>query len=157
VKCNSGSVVIQNVMVENQGIVVKIHSNYYYVEFDEKNWECMLRNKLKKEGIEPKVGDRVLIDQLNPENNTAVIISIAERKNELVKPNIANLDQVIIVASGREPDFNSLLLDKFIILVESENMQPVICINKSDLIDERSKAKIEEIYGNLSYPLIFVS
>jgi ribosome biogenesis GTPase len=117
----------------------------------------MLRNKLKKEGIEPKVGDKVTIGELNSENYTAVITTILPRKNELDKPNIANIDQVIIVTSTYSPDFNPLLLDKFIILAESNNITPLICINKSDRLDPGLKELIDNTYGAIGYQLIYTS
>jgi ribosome biogenesis GTPase len=117
----------------------------------------MLRNKLKKEGIEPKVGDKVTIGEHNSENFTAVITTILPRSNELDKPNIANLDQVIIVTSTYSPDFSPLLLDKFIILAESNNMTPLICINKSDRLDPALRELIDLTYGSIGYELIYTS
>jgi ribosome biogenesis GTPase len=143
--------------VNNTGIVVRIHSNYYYVDFENRDWECMLRNKLKKEGVEPKVGDKVTIGELNPENFTAVITTILPRSNELDKPNIANIDQVIIVSSTYSPDFNPLLLDKFIVLTESNNITPLICINKSDRLDDSLRGLIDSTYGKLGYELVYTS
>lgn len=143
--------------MSKSGTVIRIHSNFYYVDFMNLSWECMLRNKLKKEGLEPKVGDKVIIDELNDENNTAVITKILPRHNELNKPNIANIDQVIIVMSTYEPDFNPLLLDKFIILTESNNIEPVICINKSDKLDDELKRNIENLYIETGYQIVYTS
>ncbi len=143
--------------VNNIGIVVRIHSNYFYVAFENITWECMLRNKLKKEGVEPKVGDRVAIAQLNTGNNTAVITSILPRRNELFKPNISNIDQVVIVTSTDEPTFNPLILDKFIVMSESHNMIPLICINKSDKLDTQLKKFMDDTYSGLNYEVIYTS
>ncbi|MEK7435062.1 MAG: ribosome small subunit-dependent GTPase A [Cyanobacteriota bacterium] len=144
-------------MTEKYGTITKIHSNYYYVDFDNINWECMLRNKIKKEGKGPKVGDKVTIEALNYENNTCAISSILDRKNEIDKPNISNIDQLIIVSSSYAPDFNSLQLDKFIILSESHNIRPIICINKSDKIDDKLKEYITSIYKDTGYDIVYSS
>lgn len=155
-KINSGSINLEEKLYKT-GIVIRIHSNYYYVEFNDTLWECMLRNKLKKEGIEPKVGDKVNIDQLNNENSTAVITAIFPRNNELNKPNIANIDQIIIVTSTYDPNFSPLVLDKFIVLAESYNITPLICVNKSDHLDSELKDFIDELYKSLDYQLIYTS
>lgn len=139
------------------GTIVRIHSNYYYVDDSANVWECMLRSKLKKSGIEPKTGDKVTIDQLNYDNTTAVITSVSTRKNELTKPNIANIDQIFVLMSAREPDFNPILLDKFLVMIESRNLKPVICINKIDLLTEKEKKEIEEILGGTGYKFYFIS
>ncbi|MFN8672446.1 MAG: ribosome small subunit-dependent GTPase A [Candidatus Sericytochromatia bacterium] len=142
---------------QEEGLITKIHSNYYYVYFDNITWECMLRNKIKKEGVDPKVGDKVLIESLNTENNTAAIASVFERKNEIEKPNIANIDQIVIVTSTYAPDFNPLQTDKFIVLAESNNIEPIICINKADQLDDELKEFIEEIYSKTGYKIIYTS
>lgn len=124
----------------------------------------MLRNKRKKEGVEPKVGDKVTITEFKIvteddliKNYAAVITSILPRKNELNKPNVANIDQVIIVTSTYDPDFNPLLLDKFIVLAESHNITPLICVNKSDRIDEDLKEYFEDTYKSIGYEVVYTS
>jgi len=149
--------VISKKSVNNTVTVIKIHSNYYYVGLDNIVLECMLRNKLKKEGFEVKVGDKVLIDEINLENNTAVIIEILPRVNSLNKPNVSNINQIVIVVSADRPAFNSLILDKFIILTESNNITPVICINKCDLITDETKDYIEKTYVGLGYKVFYTS
>lgn len=117
----------------------------------------MLRNKIKKEGLKPKVGDKVEIESLNHENNTAAISVVLPRRNEIHKPNIANIDQVIIVMSSYSPDFNPLVLDKLIVLSESNNITPVICINKSDKMDDDLKNYINNTYKDTEYKIIYTS
>jgi ribosome biogenesis GTPase len=124
----------------------------------------MLRNKLKKEGVEPKVGDKVAISEFKIvteddvlKNHCAVITKILARKNELNKPNISNIDQVVIVTSTYNPDFNPLLLDKFIVLSESHNITPLICVNKSDRIDDELKDYFENTYKKIGYEVVYTS
>ncbi len=163
IKCDSGRLILED-KDSCLGIVIRIHSNYYYVDYNNEIWECMLRSKLKKEGTEPKVGDKVLIDEFKIVTkddvisiHSAVITSILTRNNELDKPNVANIDQAIIVTSTYSPDFNPLLLDKFIVLSESNNINPIICINKSDKIDEDLREFIERTYRNIGYEIVYTS
>lgn len=142
---------------DKEGTIVRIHSNYYYVECDSFIWECMLRNKIKKAGIEPKVGDKVIIDEKKADTKTAVITEILQRENELQKPNISNIDQIIIITSTFDPDFNPLVLDKFIVLSESNHIVPIVCINKSDRLDDSLKDFILKTYEKTGYRFIFTS
>jgi len=114
----------------------------------------MLRAKIKKAQIMPKVGDIVEINKVS--NNTGVIIDVKERKNELNKPSIANVDQVVIVMSTYKPDFNSLILDKFLVFYESTNIPCIICINKSDLLNNELRKSID-YYSKIGYELIYTS
>lgn len=114
----------------------------------------MLRAKIKKAQMIPKVGDIVEIETSS--STTGVITDIKERKNELNKPNIANIDQVIIVMATYRPDFNPLILDKFLVLYESFNITPIICINKIDLLDPELK-KLIDYYSDIGYKLIYTS
>lgn len=140
-----------------EGTITRIHSNYYYVECNSRLWECMLRNKIKKSGIDPKVGDKVIIEEKKDDTTTAVITEVLKRQNELKKPNISNIDQIVIIMSTYDPDFNPLVLDKFIVLSEAHNIFPVICINKSDKIDEKLKSFILKTYEKTGYKFIFTS
>lgn len=165
IKRNAGRLKKLEELQEKTGIVTRIHSNYYYVDdYDNTIWECMLRSRLKKEGVEPKVGDKVDISEFKIvteddviKNYSAVINNIQPRMNEMLKPNVANIDQVIIVSSTYDPDFNPLLLDKFIVLAESHNITPVICVNKSDKIDEELKEYFEDVYESIGYKVVYTS
>ncbi|RYX92088.1 ribosome small subunit-dependent GTPase A, partial [bacterium] len=165
IKRNAGRLKKLEEIQEKTGIVTRIHSNYYYVDdYENTIWECMLRSRLKKEGVEPKVGDKVDISEFKivteddvVKNYSAVINSIRPRMNEMLKPNVANIDQVIIVSSTYDPDFNPLLLDKFIVLAESHNITPVICVNKSDKIDEELKEYFEDVYESIGYKVVYTS
>ena len=143
--------------VNNIVTVTKIHSNYYYVVLNNIVLECMLRNKLKKEGIDVKVGDKVLIDEVNHENNTAVITEVLPRRNSLDKPNVANIDQIVIVISPDKPTFSPLILEKFIILTESSDITPIICVNKSDLMTDDIRDYLDKTYVSVGYKVIYTS
>lgn len=116
-----------------EGKIIKALSGFYYVQSDEMIYECRARGKFRNIDFKPLVGDEVVFQI---ENKTAgYIMEVKERHNFLVRPPISNIDQAIIVVSAKEPDFSTLLLDKFLLLIESSRIKPVICITKADLID----------------------
>lgn len=113
-----------------QGRIIKIISNDYTVESGGKIYVCKSRGKFRKLNIVPLVGDNVLFDSDNK-----YIMEILKRKNELVRPPISNIDQAVIVTSVKNPDLDTNLLDKLINIIEFNNIKPIICFTKLDLID----------------------
>lgn len=91
--------------------------------------------------ISPKVGDHVLVDV---SGDQALIIEIAERINDLTRPDVANVDQVLLVFSAINPDFSFNLLDKFLIILEKQNLKPVLIVSKIDLIDVNELVNLKE-------------
>jgi len=136
--------------------VVKFYSNLLVVE-DLENGErllCKLRGKFKKQGIRPIVGD--IVEYLHIVKNEGVIENILNRNNELKKPSVANVDQVVIVTTLEKPQVPYDILDRFIVLVEYENLPIVIVLNKVDLLSQEEISEFESIYGKL-YPIIKTS
>lgn len=131
------------------GKIIKQVSNDYTVKIDDKLVVCKPRGKFRKLGITPLVGDNVEIDLENK-----YILDILKRKNELVRPSIANIDQAVIVTSVKIPDFSSNLLDKLLTVVEFNNIKPIICFTKLDLItkEELDEIKIiQDYYRKIGY------
>ena len=122
-----------------QGRIIKLLSNDYtvYAE-DEKEYICKSRGKFRNENIKPLVGDFVIFD-----DNNNYILNIEKRNNELVRPPVANIDQVIIVTSVKSPNFSSNLLDKLLYIITFHNINPIICFTKLDLLKEEEKGDIE--------------
>jgi ribosome biogenesis GTPase / thiamine phosphate phosphatase len=148
--------VVKNRMVK--GKIVKALSGFYYVQVDEKVYQCRGRGLFRKQKVTPLVGDYVEID-IQGEND-GYVTEIAERKNELIRPPIANIDQAIIVTSAAEPGFSSLLLDRFLVLVESKQIKPLIVITKIDLSNETIFQTIhnyKEVYEKIGYTVIICS
>ena len=114
-----------------RGIIVKNISNDYTVKADNSYYVCKPRGKFRNMHISPLVGDKVEFDS---ENN--YLLEISERKNELVRPPVANIDQAVIVMSIAEPDFSDNLLDKLLCIIEFNNIKPIICFTKLDLLSE---------------------
>ena len=128
-----------------KGIITKIKSNLYVVKTDEGMIECTAKGLFKLKKLIPLVGDYV-------EVNNNVIEKIYPRKNEFIRPPIANIDQLIIVLSTTNPKPDLMLLDKELIMAEKNEVEPIICINKIDLSSDYSD--IIETYENIGYQVI---
>ncbi|GED18617.1 ribosome small subunit-dependent GTPase A [Kurthia gibsonii] len=123
------------------GQIRKALSGFYYVYDDGQVIQTRGRGVFRKRGITPLVGDFVTYEVEG--NNDGVIMEIEERKNELVRPPISNVDQAILVFSVKEPNFNTILLDRFLVVLESFHVQPVILLTKMDLLEEDEIAAIQ--------------
>ena len=132
-----------------EGIIVKCISNLYTVKCNNLLIEVKPRGNFRNKNITPLVGDKVIVDV-----EKKVIDNILDRKNKLIRPPLANIDQVIIVTSVKHPDYSSLLLDKMIMILEYNNIRPILCFTKLDLCNENEKDKFKEImtyYKNIGY------
>lgn len=139
-------------MDKKQGIIIKIYGDIFVVKSDKK-YKLKAKMKFKKNNIKLFVGDKVIFDE-------NYILEILPRKNYLIRPPISNVDQIIIVISATNPEFNLNLLDKFICIVEFNNIKPIICLSKMDLLDEKEKSKISKIlmyYENIGYNILYNS
>lgn len=136
-----------------EGIITKTISNSYQVEANNSIYNCHARGKFKNNNLTPLVGDRVIFNEVELQIN-----EILPRKNRLLRPMIANVDIGIVVTSLKEPDYSSLLLDKMLINLEYNNIKPVICITKSDLLNDSEKNNYEKIinyYKNIGYIVLY--
>ena len=133
-----------------QGRIIKQISNDYTVELETgEKVVCKARGKFRNMHVSPLVGDIVLIDY-----NNKYILEIETRKNELVRPTIANIDQAVIITSVHIPNFSSNLLDKLLVTIEFNNVTPIICFTKLDLIDDSYRKEIDgyiEYYKKIGY------
>ncbi|TCU70639.1 ribosome biogenesis GTPase [Tissierella praeacuta] len=137
------------------GIIVKGIGGFYYVRTKSDIVECRARGVFREEKLTPLVGDKVRI-RISDEDNTGYIEEIYPRTSKLLRPPVANITQAIIVMSIKRPDINPWLLDRFIIMAEHENLDIVICINKSDLAEEKA-LDLKSIYKNIGYKVINTS
>jgi len=141
-----------------EGKIIKALSGYYYVQDrdTEKVWQCRARGVFKKRGISPLVGDLVTYEPSTYDEGT--VLEIAKRRNELIRPPIANVDQALLVFSIEEPEFNQILLDKFIVHIEKANITPIICLTKLDLVNDNDQLPEEiEIYRTIGYEVFLTS
>lgn len=129
-----------------KGKIVKGIGGFYYVDADSVIYECRARGSFRNKNQKPLVGDNVRIS-LN-ENAENTIDVIEERKNELVRPPLANLDTLFIVASLVDPKINTLIIDKLIAIAEYKRIEPVLVLTKTDLCsDYRQYVDIYEKAG----------
>ncbi|MEN1966923.1 ribosome small subunit-dependent GTPase A [Lentibacillus sp. N15] len=134
------------------GRIIKALSGFYYVQTADGIFQCRGRGVFRNKKITPLVGDFVSFDESNPEEG--YIQEIKPRENELVRPPIANIDQAMIVSSATMPDLNPLLLDRFLVLIESKRIQPVLFFTKMDAIDDEKRREItrfQKDYQQIGY------
>ena len=122
-----------------EGRIIKNISNDYLVSVNDELYNCKARGKFRKDNIIPLVGDIVEIDADN-----SYILDIKKRKNSLIRPSVANVDKAIIVTSVK-PKLDTNLLDKLLVIVSYNNIEPVICFTKLDLLNEDEKDEISNI------------
>lgn len=132
-----------------KGMIVKNISDTYTVKESKNLYECKARGKFRNSGLTPLVGDIVEFD---PEQR--YILDIMERKNELARPSVSNIDVALIISSVKKPDLSLYLLDKQITSVSLENIEPVLCFTKLDLLSRKELKEIKKImkyYKKLGY------
>ena len=133
------------------GKIIKQISNDYTILIDGEILVCKARGKFRNMDVSPIVGDTVSVDYDN-----RYILSIEKRNNELIRPRIANIDNAVIVTSVQIPEFSSNLLDKLLVIVEYNNINPIICFTKLDIIDDPKQEEIKkymDYYQRIGYPV----
>jgi len=155
-----------------EGVIVKALSGYYYVQplnnrKSSSTVQCRARGVFKMKKINPLVGDYV--SYYETENNEGFIMDINPRHNELIRPQVANVDVAVLVFSVTEPTLNLQLLDKFILHIEHAGIQPLLCLSKQDLSSDdnldpsirqealQSIEAVKRIYTKLGYEVFGTS
>ena len=138
-----------------EGLIIGNISNTYKIKTEKNIYNSFARGKFKNEEIVPLVGDKVEIQITDEEKSEAVIEKILPRKNELKRPKVSNIEQVVFIISIKNPKPDLLMLDKQLAYVENLKIESVIVINKIDL-DENYK-KIQELYTKIGYKVIATS
>ena len=141
-----------------QGKIVKGIAGFYYVDVVEFGlYECKAKGVFRKEKIKPLVGDNVEIDILDETEKKGNIVEVLERKNELIRPAVANIDQALVVFAVTKPKPHFNLLDRFLIMMESKRIPVILCFNKKDIAKEPEIHHLKEIYESCGYQMIFTS
>lgn len=131
------------------GRIIKGIGGFYYVHVPENGiYECRAKGIFRNRNEKPLVGDMVSIDITDYNLKTGNVIDILPRKNSLVRPAAANIDQVLLVFAASSPEPNLYLLDYFLIRMEYENIPVIICFNKTDLVDKTVIENYICIYRN---------
>ncbi|HCX62984.1 ribosome small subunit-dependent GTPase A [Sedimentibacter sp.] len=140
-----------------EGVIIKGVGGNYYVDTESGLIECRARGLFRLKNIKPLVGDYVLIRLTEEDEAYGYIEEIKDRKNEMLRPPVANVEQLLIFFAVTNPEPSFLLLDKLLIAAETNNLKPIICFNKSDFADEKLKKEYENIFVNTGYKIIFTS
>ena len=141
-----------------QGKIIKGIAGFYYVHVVESGiYECKAKGVFRKEKVKPLVGDDVEIEILDEEEKTGNIVRILPRRNELIRPAVANVDQALVVFAVTEPKPHFNLLDRFLVMMDSKDIPAVLCFNKKDIAEDEEIAKLKEIYEDCGYPILFTS
>ena len=135
-----------------KGCILKGIGGFYYVEAENEIYECKARGVFRKRGTTPLAGDWVQISI--EDNDTCTIEEILPRKNMLVRPPCANIDQLFLVTSICDPAPNLLILDKMIAVAEDQEMEPILVISKTDL---QSADELVNIYKKVGLTVVIVS
>ena len=120
-----------------EGLIIRNISNEYIVKNTSGIYPCRARGKFRKDKIVPLVGDKVIFDEKNN-----YILEIKKRKNHLIRPTVANIDQSLIVTSVKSPNLDTNLLDKLLTIISYNNIEPIICFTKLDLLTEEEQKEI---------------
>jgi ribosome biogenesis GTPase len=140
------------------GKIMKGIAGFYYVYAENGNvYECKAKGIFRKDNIKPLVGDDVEISVLDEEKKEGSIAAILPRKNQLIRPAVANVDQAFVIFAMENPKPNFMLLDRFLIMMEREGVPAVICFNKKDLGDSAQAQEWKEIYEQCGYTVLQTS
>ena len=141
-----------------QGKIVKGIAGFYYVHVVESGvYECKAKGTFRKDKIRPLVGDNVEIDILDEKDMEGSITKILPRKNDLIRPAVANIDQALVVFAVTQPEPHFNLLDRFLVMMERKEIPTVLCFNKTDIAESPAITELKEIYSGCGYPVIFTS
>ena len=140
--------------MNKDGIIIKGVGGAYTVLADGIPYVCNARGVFRNRNTTPLVGDYVTISVTDHDKKIGTLHTIKERKNELVRPPVANIDQVIITVATAQPAFNPGLLDRFLVLAEYEDIPTLICVNKLDLYNHDNSFAP---YISAGYPLVYTS
>ena len=140
------------------GKIMKGIAGFYYVGVVESGvYECKAKGIFRKDKIKPLVGDDVEIEVLNEEEKLGNIVKILPRRSELIRPAVANIDQALVNIAARDPKPNLSLLDRFLVIMEKQDVPVIICFNKQDLCDDEEVGRLKEIYEACGYPVVLAS
>lgn len=140
-----------------QGRIVKGIAGFYYIQTEENLYECKAKGIFRKDKTKPLVGDLVEMEILDAEHKIGNIQKIMKRKNSLIRPAVANVDQALVIFAATKPEPNLNLLDRFLMTMEQQAIPCMICFNKCDLADEEKIENLKSIYQPAGYELFFIS
>lgn len=141
-------------MSDKTGIITKIQRELFYVSIGNNVYPSKAKGNFRNKKITPVVGDKV---DIHVENGLGFILKIHPRSVLLHRPEVSNVDKCFVLTSIKSPNINLMLLDKYLLMIEKNNIDCVIVFNKSDLVSENERNLFAEIYRNIGYKVIFNS
>lgn len=139
------------------GKIIRGVGGFYYVHAGGRVYECRAKGIFRKDGIRPLPGDLAEIAVLDETEGKGNLERILPRKNALIRPAVANVDQAMVIFAFDSPKPNFNLLDRFLVTMEKNGIEPVILFNKKDLAREGQQEEILRRYENAGYGMLFVS
>ncbi len=141
-----------------KGKIIKGIAGFYYVHVVHSGiYECKAKGVFRNRKIKPLVGDDVEIEILSEEEKLGNITEIYDRKSELIRPAVSNIDQALVVFAIAEPMPNLNLLDRFLVMMEKNDIDTIICFNKIDLVSEEKILEMRDVYVKAGYHVMFTS
>ena len=141
-----------------QGKIIKGIAGFYYVDVAESGvYECKAKGAFRNQKVKPLVGDNVRLEVLDEEQKKGNIEEILPRKNELIRPAVANIDQALVIFAAAKPKPNFNLLDRFLLLMQYQKVPAVVCFNKQDMVDAEELQLLKNTYESAGYQVIFTS
>lgn len=142
-----------------KGKIIKGIAGFYYVHTPEKNitYECKAKGIFRKKNIKPLVGDDVEISTDNQPMGKGIICDILPRKNSLIRPAVANVDQALVLFAAAEPDPNLNLLDRFLVMMQKQGVKTIICFNKKDIVSNKEISMLRDTYLSCGYEVFTTS
>lgn len=146
-----------------QGKIIKGIAGFYYVcvtnpaEDTTEIYECKAKGIFRKDGTKPLVGDDVEMEVLDEDAGKGNIQKILPRKNALIRPAVANVDQALVIFAAAKPAPNFNLLDRFLIMMAEQELPCIICFNKQDIVDEEERKKLTAIYEDCGCRVVLAS
>lgn len=141
------------------GKIIKGIAGFYYVHVPEEDkiYECKAKGIFRNQNIKPLVGDDVEIDTNDQPEGEGTIIRILPRKNEIVRPAVANVDQAMVIFAAAEPAPNLNLLDRFLIMMQRQKVNTIVCFNKKDIVNQKDISLLMDTYIRCGYEVISTS
>lgn len=140
------------------GKIVKGIAGFYYVHNQEMGlFECKAKGTFRNKKIKPLVGDNVKFDILDKEKFLGNIVEVLPRNNYLLRPEVANVDQAVIIFAVKDPEPNINLLSRFLVRMEKEEVETIICFNKEELANELECRTLQEIFAGSGCKVLFTS
>lgn len=141
-----------------QGKIIKGIAGFYYIHIADMGvYECKAKGIFRSQGIKPLVGDDVEVLILDETKKLGNMVQIHKRENQLVRPAVSNVDQALVIFAAAKPEPNLNLLDRFLVSMEKQNVETVVCFNKTDIVPEKEIRSLKEIYEKCGYQLVFTS